>query len=113
MNNLGILYKNQGKLREAEDMFMRALAGYGKALGPEHTSTLRTVYNLGTLFKGQRKLREAEDMYVRALAGYEKALGPEHNKTVRARRNLVTLKDSSKSKTRRGISMYQGAVRSA
>jgi hypothetical protein len=39
VGNLGILYKNQGKLGEAEKMYERALQGYEKALGSEHTST--------------------------------------------------------------------------
>jgi tetratricopeptide (TPR) repeat protein len=54
-------------------MYQRALAGYEKALGPDHTSTLETVNNLGLLYRAQGKLAEAEQMYQRALAGYEKA----------------------------------------
>ncbi len=50
INNLGALYKNQGKLAEAEKMYLRALDGYEKAWGPEHTSTLDTVNNLGLLY---------------------------------------------------------------
>lgn len=85
-------------------MYVRALAGKEKALGPEHTSILRTVNNLGNLYRDQGKLREAEDMYVRALAGYEKVLGPEHAKTVIVRRNLVNLKNTPTLKMRRGLS---------
>jgi hypothetical protein len=39
VNNLCNLYADQGKLGEAEEMYMRALKGYEKALGVEHTST--------------------------------------------------------------------------
>ncbi|KXJ85413.1 Tetratricopeptide repeat-domain-containing protein, partial [Microdochium bolleyi] len=73
VNNLGILYRNQGKLDEAEKMYLRALRGYEKALGPDHTSTLDTVNNLGNLYSHQGKLDEAEKMYLRALHGYERA----------------------------------------
>src|SRR5947199_3589480 len=73
VNNLGILYVNQGKLAEAEQMYQRALAGKEKALGPDHTSTLDTVNNLGVLYVIQGKLAEAEQMFQRALAGKEKA----------------------------------------
>ena len=59
-------------------MFLRALAGYEKVLGPEHPSTLNAVNNFGSLYKNQGKLNEAEEMFHRALAGYEMALGPEH-----------------------------------
>ena len=48
VNNLGLLYKAQGKTKEAEEMFVRALAGKEKAWGAEHTSTLETVNNLET-----------------------------------------------------------------
>src|ERR1700722_12378908 len=37
--SLGFLYADQGKLDEAEMMYQRALHGYEKALGPDHTST--------------------------------------------------------------------------
>jgi tetratricopeptide (TPR) repeat protein len=50
-------------------MLQRALAGYEKVLGPDHTSTLDTVNNLGLLYGDQGKLDEAEQMYMRALAG--------------------------------------------
>ena len=72
MNNLGNLYRNQGKGEEAEAMYLRALAGYGKAWGPEYTSTLNTVNNLGNLYSYQRRMGEAEAMYLRALVGKEK-----------------------------------------
>jgi tetratricopeptide (TPR) repeat protein len=61
--NLGNLYKSQGRLIEAEPMFQRALQGYEKAWGPDHTETLNTVNNLGNLYSDQGKLVEAEKMY--------------------------------------------------
>ncbi len=59
-------------------LYVRALAGYEKAFGPEHTSTLVIVSNLGILYQNRGKLKEAEGMCVRALIGKEKALGSEH-----------------------------------
>ncbi|RMZ87477.1 hypothetical protein DV736_g5297, partial [Chaetothyriales sp. CBS 134916] len=76
-HNLGDLYADQGKLAEAEKMYIRALQGYEEALGPDHPSTLDTVNNLGSLYADQGKLAEAEKMYIRALQGYEHVLGPE------------------------------------
>ena len=68
-------------MAEAEAMYLRALAGYEKAWGPDHTSTLDTVNNLGILYRKQGKMADAEAMYLRALAGYEKAWGPDHTST--------------------------------
>jgi tetratricopeptide (TPR) repeat protein len=90
-NNLGNLYSDQGRLREAKEMYQRALAGREKALGPDHTSTLSTVNNLGVLYSNQGRLKEAEEMYQRALAGYEKALGPDHTSTLGTVSNLGIL----------------------
>ena len=72
-------------------MYDRALAGYEKALGAEHPSTLRTFHNLGLLYANQGRLAEAEAMYDRALAGKEKVLGAEHPSTQRTVNNLVDL----------------------
>jgi tetratricopeptide (TPR) repeat protein len=77
LHNLGNLYADQGKLAEAEKMYIWALRGKEEALGPDHTSTLDTVNNLGALYKDQGKLAEAEKMFDRALQGYDNALGVE------------------------------------
>jgi tetratricopeptide (TPR) repeat protein len=91
IHNLGVLYKDQGKLDKAEEMYQRALQGKEKALGPDHTSTLDTVNNLGLLYKDQGKLDKAEEMYQRALQGYEKALGRDHTSTLGTVNNLGAL----------------------
>ena len=50
VNNLAILYKEQGKMEEAEEMYLRALRGKEEAWGAKHRSILDTVYNLGNLY---------------------------------------------------------------
>jgi len=87
----GNFYQDQGRLKDAEMMYKRALAGYEKACGPEHTSTLDTIDNLGVLYKIQSRLEDAEMMYNRALASYEKTCGPEHTSTLDTIDNLGVL----------------------
>ncbi|RDW91132.1 hypothetical protein BP5796_02297 [Coleophoma crateriformis] len=82
MYKIAYLSETVGRTVQAETMYERALAGYEKAWGPEHTSTLDTVNNLGLLYKNQGRMAEAETMYERALAGKEKAWGPEHTSTL-------------------------------
>ncbi|GMG55404.1 unnamed protein product [Aspergillus oryzae var. brunneus] len=108
-HGIGILYSDQGKMKEAEEMYQRALAGYEKALGPDHTSTLRTVNNLGILYTDQGKLQEAEEMYQRALAGKEKALGPDHTSTLDTVNNLGLLY-AHQGKLKEAEEMYQRAL---
>ena len=106
---LGLLYSDQGKLDEAEKMYQRALQGYEKALGPEHTWTLDTVNNLGLLYSNQGKLDEAEKMYQQALQGKEKALGLKHTSTLNTVNNLGSLyKDQGK--LDEAEKMYQRAL---
>jgi tetratricopeptide (TPR) repeat protein len=62
-NNLGVLYRDQDRLEQAEEMYQKALQGRKKVLGAEHTSMLYTVNNLGTLYINQGKLLQAEEMY--------------------------------------------------
>jgi tetratricopeptide (TPR) repeat protein len=84
-------------------MYQRALAGYEKALGLDHTSTLGTVNNLGNLYSSQGKLKEAQEMYQRALVGYERAQGTSTLCTVNNLGNLY--KDQGKLK--KAQEMYQ------
>jgi tetratricopeptide (TPR) repeat protein len=72
VNNLGNLYANQGKLDEAEKMYLRAFEGREKALDAEHTLLLETVINLGNLYLSQGKLALCYLLFNRlakALAG--------------------------------------------
>jgi Tfp pilus assembly protein PilF len=50
VNNLGLLYQDQGKLALAKQMLKQALQGYEIALSAEHTSTLLAINNLGLLY---------------------------------------------------------------
>src|ERR1700722_15486107 len=106
---LGCLYADQGKLDEAEKMYQRALQGYEKAWGPDHTSTLDTVNNLGLLYMRQGKLDEAEKMYQRALQGKEKAWGPDHTSTLDTVNNLGLLY-ADQGKLDEAEKMYQRAL---
>jgi tetratricopeptide (TPR) repeat protein len=109
-HNLGLLYGDQGKLKEAVEMYQQALKGKEKAWGPEHTSTLDTVNNLGNLYRDQGKLEGAEEMYQRALKGYEKAWGPEHTSTLNTVNNLGNLY-SDQGKLKEAEEMYQRALK--
>ncbi|KAF5861950.1 hypothetical protein ETB97_012273 [Aspergillus alliaceus] len=107
--DLGNLYSDQGKLKEAEAMYQRSLAGKEKALGPDHISTLDTVHNLGILYKDQGRLKEAEAMYQRALTGLEKELGLDHISIMNTINSLGNLY-SHQGKLKEAEVMYQRAL---
>ncbi|CAJ2505559.1 Uu.00g129530.m01.CDS01 [Anthostomella pinea] len=108
-HNLGLLYSDQGKLNETEEMYQRALQGKEKLLGPNHISTLDTVNNLGNLYSDQDRLKEAEEMYQRALKGYKKALGPNHTSTLDTVHNLGNLY-SDQGELKEAEKMYHRAL---
>lgn len=53
VNNLGLLYKDQGKLVEAQKMYERALDGKEGLRGPDPPSTLKTIDNSRFLHSNQ------------------------------------------------------------
>jgi tetratricopeptide (TPR) repeat protein len=57
INTIGILYRKQGQLQEAEKMYQRELAGTEKGLGPDYTDTLDTIKNIGNFYSDQDKLK--------------------------------------------------------
>jgi tetratricopeptide (TPR) repeat protein len=93
--NLGNLYKIQGKLAEAEQIYERALDGYEKALGADNVTTyipaLNVIWSLGFLFKDRADFAKARTMYSKSLAGYEKVFGIDHHECQRLRRMLQAL----------------------
>ncbi|OCK90886.1 uncharacterized protein K441DRAFT_577748, partial [Cenococcum geophilum 1.58] len=68
VNNLGLLYADQGKLGK------QALEGKEKVLRRDYILILSIVNNLGLLYADQGKLGKVEKIYQRALEGKEKAL---------------------------------------
>jgi tetratricopeptide (TPR) repeat protein len=88
IKNFESLYRDQGKLIKAEEMFQQAYnswkksigaSNYGpekkKMLGSNHLSTLGAVNNLALVYQDQGKLKEAEGMRQEALTCYETTLG--------------------------------------
>ena len=67
LENLAVLYDDQGKHDDAERLYKRALAIQERTLGEYHPHTAHTVINLGTLYAEQGKYAEAQELYKRAL----------------------------------------------
>ncbi|THZ50808.1 TPR-like protein [Aureobasidium pullulans] len=85
---LASIFTGQNKHEEAEKMYDRALAGNEVVLGPDHTSTLDTIFNSGIACLAQGRLAAGEGMLRRALVGQERASGPEHISTLATVRGL-------------------------
>jgi tetratricopeptide (TPR) repeat protein len=83
VNNLSLLYLDQGKLIDAEVMLEQVLTSKANTLGLGHESTLETLHSLGFLYVEQGRLAEAESMFRMALDGKTRTLSPEDLSTAR------------------------------
>jgi tetratricopeptide (TPR) repeat protein len=59
LNNLALLYNNEGRYADAEPLYKRSLAIYEKALGPEHPDVALSLNNLALLYDNQGRYAEA------------------------------------------------------
>ena len=91
INSLANLLRNQGKLHEAEPLYLEALAARRRTLGNEHPDTLLSTNGLANLLEAQGKLGEAEPLFLDALAARRRNLGNEHPDTLRFINSLATL----------------------
>ncbi|EAQ83136.1 hypothetical protein CHGG_10954 [Chaetomium globosum CBS 148.51] len=108
---LGDLYSDQGRYKDAEEMYERALEDKEKAWGPEHTSTLSTIYNLGLLYHDQGQYKEAEAMHEQVLQCEEIAWGPEHVSTLHTVNSLGNIY-SHQGRYNETEAMYEQALES-
>ena len=61
VSNLGILYQSQGRLAEAEAMFLQAVLLFEKALAPDHPETATGLTNLGQVYQAQGRFMDGEE----------------------------------------------------
>ena len=93
---IGDFSSEQGKMKEAEDMYLRALTGYEKAWGLDHKKPLDTRYNLADICKERSLFKNAAQHLELVIEGYSKILGPEHWETVDAVNQLETITKTMK-----------------
>ncbi|KAL4860899.1 hypothetical protein BDV12DRAFT_86385 [Aspergillus spectabilis] len=85
---LGIMYQDQGRINEANQLFQLALHGRESLLGADHANTLASANNLAILYRTQGKLHEAATLFTRVRDSRERTLGCEHPSTIRVVLNL-------------------------
>lgn len=81
----------QGRYRDAEGLYRRALAEREKSAGADHLDTAFAENSLAKLLRLEGRYAEAEAHFRRALEIRQKALGPEHPETASSLYNLGLL----------------------
>jgi len=74
----GLLYEQQGNLKEAEAFYKRAVAWHQTHYGRSDPQLAKSLTFLGSLSLKQKKLEEAKSHLQQALAIQEKILGDVH-----------------------------------
>jgi tetratricopeptide (TPR) repeat protein len=91
MNNLAVVYLEQRKYAQAEELFAAVLAGWRRLLGEEHSDTLAATENLGVAHLRQQHYALAKPLLTRTLEVRRRVLGPENAATLRAANHVAAL----------------------
>ena len=98
-----------GRYEESKLIYLRALAIFEKALGPQHYEIAANLHNLAAVHAARGHIDEAEEHYRRALALKEKLLGAESPDAALTRNNLGRLMISA-GRPREAIPLLKSAV---
>ena len=85
MNNLALLLEAQGCLEDARLLYVDALEGRRRTLGPSHPNTFSSMYNLATLLADMNEREAAAGLLRECFAGRQRVLGPDHPDTVKCK----------------------------
>src|SRR5262245_26560755 len=91
LNNLAMLYRKQGRYREAQPLLERAVTLAQSPSVPADRTRVAVLKNLGLVYLAEARLEDAERLFLRALSVSERLLGPEHLDTVGVLHELAAL----------------------
>jgi len=78
MNNLGVVYRTEGKFAQAEMLQNKVLEANRRVLGEEHPFTLLSMINVAVLYRDQGEYAKAEQLMVKAVDLQSRVLSEEH-----------------------------------
>jgi tetratricopeptide (TPR) repeat protein len=93
--DMGILYKNQGKLTEAEESLKRALDIQEKGFEVDSPVVLQTLYKLSAVYQQDRKYNQASSLYETFLPRLVKRYGEKHPYVADVLENWAAVLDDS------------------
>jgi tetratricopeptide (TPR) repeat protein len=87
-NNMGQIYRHQGRYAEAEGSYRKAIDIWTAAQGPEHPLVTHALRNFAAFEHDRGREHSAEVLYQRAAAILERTLGRNDLQTLIARNEL-------------------------
>ena len=90
-NNFAYVLKENGDLKNAEQLIVQVIDMRKKLLGTEHPDTLSSMANLARIYWDQDKWNEVEQLEVQVMDMRKKLLGAEHPDTLNSMENLADI----------------------
>ncbi len=91
MNNLAILYDNQGEYEKALPLYEECLRQNTVTFGQQHPVTLHSMNNLACLYDDQGQFTKALPLYKKCFRMRKDVLGDSHPDTLHSMNNLACL----------------------
>jgi serine/threonine protein kinase len=91
IRRLGNIYREQGRLDEAELQCVKALEWYNHFLGAEHEYTLWCMNALALVYRAQNRYNEAESLWLKMLEISRRVFGEDHQTSLLFTGNLAIL----------------------
>ena len=91
LNQRADQFYQQGKYKEATELFEQEVSLALKAFGPDHPDVAAALHNLAGLYRDMGRYAEAEPLYRRSLTIREAKLGPDHPDVAQCLNNLALL----------------------
>jgi tetratricopeptide (TPR) repeat protein len=91
LNNLAVLYDNQGRYSEAEPLYLEALEMRRRLFTSDHPNIATSLNNLAYLYHNQGRYSEAEPLYLEALEMRKRLFIGDHSDVATSLNNLASL----------------------
>jgi len=91
MQNLAVLYNQEGKTAQAEALLIKVLEVRRRTLGEEAPLTLSSLSSLASVYRTEGRYAQAEPMFLKAVALRRRILGEHHRDTGMSMHNLAVL----------------------
>ncbi|KAI6263837.1 hypothetical protein MCOR26_011796 [Pyricularia oryzae] len=102
MANLASTYRNQGRWKEAESLFVQVMEMRKRVLGEEHPDTLTSINNLAFTWKGMGRHINALCLIRACSESRQRVLGPNHPHTQSTLLAMMTWETDTESKSQEG-----------
>ena len=89
-SSIGVVYYEEGRSKEAEELFVQVMKIRKEFLGEDHPKTLTSIANLASTYKSQGRWKEAEELNVQVVKIRKRILGEEHPDTLTSIANLAS-----------------------